>query len=60
MSELSKANVEENEEGLNETLDTCKIIADLHAPCKQKYARGSDMAFMNRALSKEIITKTRL
>ena len=60
MSELSKANVEENEEGLNEILNTCKIIADLPAPCKQKYARGSHMPFMNRALFKETMTKMRL
>ena len=50
LSELSQANIEENEEGLR----------DLHAPRKQKYARGNHMPFMNRALSKEIMTRTRL
>ena len=50
LSELSQANIEENEEGLS----------DLHAPRKQKYARGNHMPFMNRALSKEIMTRTRL
>ena len=38
----------------------CKRILDLHVPRKQKYARGNDMPFMNRALSKEIMTRTRL
>ena len=60
MSELSKANTEENEEGLGDLLNTCKRTLDLHVPRKQKYARGDHMPFMNRALSKEIITRTRL
>ena len=60
LSELSKANIEENEEGLSDFLSTCKRILDLHAPRKQKYARGNQMPFMNRALSKEIMARTRL
>ena len=52
LSELSKANIEENEEGLSGFLNTCKRILDLHAPCKQKYARGNHMSFMNRAVQK--------
>ena len=35
MSELSEANVEENEEGLSDFLNTCtRILLDLHAPRK--------------------------
>ena len=60
LSELSKANIEENEEGLSDLLSTCKIILDLHAPRKQKYARGNHIPFMNRGLSKDIMTRTRL
>ena len=62
LSELSKANTEENEEGLSDflILSTCKRILDLHAPRKQKYARGNHMPFIKRALSKEIMTRTRL
>ena len=60
LSELSKAIIEENEEELSDFLSTCKRILDLHAPRKQKYARGNHMPFMNRALSKEIMTRTRL
>ena len=32
----------------------------MNAPRKQKYARGNHIPFMNRALSKEIMTRTRL
>ena len=60
LSELSKANIEGNEEELSDFLSICKIILDLHAPRKQKYARGNHMPFVNRALSKEIMTRTGL
>ena len=59
LSELSKANIESNEEGLSGFLNTCKRILDLHAPAKQKYARGNHMPFMNKALPNEIMTRTR-
>ena len=59
LSELSKANIEENEERLSEFLNTCKRILDRYAP-RKKYAIGNDMPFMNRALSKEIMRRTRL
>ena len=36
LSELSKANIEENEEGLSDFLDMCKRILDLYVPHKQK------------------------
>ena len=58
LSELSKENIEENEEGLSDFLVTFKRILDLHVPHKQKYARGNHMPFMNRALSKETMTRT--
>ena len=60
LSELSEANIEENEEGLSDFLNTFKRILDLHTPRRQKYARGNHMSFMNRDLSKEIMRKTRL
>ena len=41
-------------------LKTCKRILDIHAPRKQKYARGNDMPFMNKALSMKIMARTRL
>ena len=60
MSEFGKANIEENENGLNNLLNACIRILDIHAPRKQKYTRGNHMSFMNKALSKEIMRKTRL
>ena len=60
LSELSKTNIEENEEGLNDFLNTGKRILDLHAPRKQKCARGNYLPFINRAVSKEVMTRTRL
>ena len=60
LSELSKANVEENEKRLSNFLNACKRILDTHAPLKQKYARGNHMPFMNSALSKEMMTRARL
>ena len=60
LSEFGKANTKEKESGLNDLLDACKRILDIHAPCKQKYAKGNHMPSMNKALSKEIMTRTRL
>ena len=60
LSEFGKANIKEKENGLNNLLNACKRMLDIHAPRKQKYARGNHMPFMNKALSKEIITRTRL
>ena len=60
LSEFGKANIEENENGLNNLLNACIRILDIHAPRKQKYSRGNHMPFMNKALSKEIMRRTRL
>ena len=60
MPELSKASIEENEEGLSNFLYACKAILDLNAPRKQNYARGNHIHFMNKTLSKDIMTRTRL
>ena len=34
-----------------------KEILDIHGPRKQKYARGNHMPSMNKALSKDIMTR---
>ena len=36
-----------------------KRTLDIHAPRKQKYARGNDMPFVKKALSKETMIRTR-
>ena len=60
MSKFGKANTKEKENGLNNLLNACKRILDIHAPRKQKYARGNHMHFMNEALSKELMIRTRI
>ena len=60
LSEFGKANTEEKENGLNNLLNECERILDIHAPRKGRYAWGNDMPFMNKALSKEIMKRTRL
>ncbi len=35
-------------------------VLDKHAPIKRKYARGNDSPFMNRALRKAIMLRSRL
>ena len=60
LSEFGKANIEEKENGINNLLNACKRILDIHAPIKQTYARGNHMPFMNKVLSKETMTRTRL
>ena len=54
MSECGKANIEEKENRLNNLLNAYKRLLDIHAPRKQKYARGNRMPFMNKALSKKM------
>ena len=41
-------------------LNACKRIFDIHTPRKQKYTEGNLMPFMNKVLSKEIMTRNRL
>ena len=60
LSGLGKANIEEKQNGLNNLLNECKRILDIHASRKHKYARSNRMPFINKALSKEILTRTRL
>ena len=60
LSEFGKSNIEENKNEFNNLLNACKKILDINAPRKQKYARGNHMPFMSKALSKEVMTRTRL
>ena len=60
LSEFGKSNIEENKNEFNNLLNAFKKILDINAPRKQKYARGNHMPFMNKALPKEIMTRTRL
>ena len=58
--EFGKTNIAEKENGLNNLLNVCKRMLDIHAPRMRKYARSDQMLFMNQALSKAIMTRARL
>ena len=60
LSELLNVNIGENDEGFSNFLDICKKNLNYYAPCKQKYARGNHLPFINKTLSKEIMKSTRL
>ena len=57
VAEFSKQNFEEN--SLEKLLEVCNKVLDMHAPRKSKFVRGSHSPFMNRELSKAIMTRTR-
>ena len=58
IEELSKQSFEKN--SLHKFLDTCRTVLDKQAPRKKKYVRGNHSPFMNKELSKAIMTRTRL
>ena len=58
LSELLDVSIGENEEDFSNFLDICKKNVNHHAPCKQKFARGNHLPFMNKTVSKEIMKRT--
>ena len=57
---LSKLNIKNNDDGFTGFIETCMETVNQHAPCKQKHMRRNHLPFMNKTLSKEIMTRTRL
>ena len=57
---LSKLNIRNNDDGFTGFIETCMETVNQHAPCKQKHMRRNHLPFMNKTLSKEIMTRTRL
>ena len=49
-----------DKEGFSIVLGICKKILNYHVPCKQKYAQGNHLLFINKTLSKEITKRSRL
>ena len=49
-----------NDDGLQKFCKTTMDTLNSFAPIKKKYARGNQMSFMTKNLSKEIMTKSRL
>ena len=55
--ELSEVNFKDN--SISQFLETCVNVLNKHAPRKKKFLRGNHSPFMNRELSKAIMTRTR-
>ena len=58
--ELPKLNIRNNDDGFNGFIETCMETVNQHAPCKQKHIRRNPLPFINKTLSKEIMTCRRL
>ena len=56
MAEFSKQNFEEN--SLEKFLEVCNEVLDQYLPRKLKFVQGNHSPFMNRELSKAIMTRT--
>ena len=49
-----------NDDGLKKICETTIDTLNSFAPLKKKYARGNQMSFMTKNLSKQILTRLRL
>ena len=52
LEKLVAENINANCSGLERFLQICINALDIFAPCKKKYARGNNMPFMNKSLTK--------
>ena len=57
---LSNENLVNNNNGLERFCDITLETLNKHAPCKKKHVRGNQMPFINKDLSKAIMTRTKL
>ena len=60
MNNLSNEVFSNNDNGLENFCKTTMDTLNLFAPIKKKYARGNEMPFMTKDLSKEMMTRSRL
>ena len=60
IKKLSNENLVNNDNGFERYCDISLETLTRHAPCKKKHARGNQMSFFNKDLSKAIITRTKL
>ena len=56
----SKENFINNDDGFQRFCHISLDVLNKHAPCKKKHARGNQMPFFNKELSKGIMTRTKL
>ena len=59
LSELSKSYLEFDNNSSDDFFNICRSTLGQHALCKQKYARGNHLPFMNKTLSKEVMKRTK-
>lgn len=50
-------NINCSSDTLSDFTDVCEQKLDQHVSCKQKYARGNHLSFMNNTLWKEVMIK---
>ena len=60
INNLSKENFINNDGDFQRFCDISLNALNKHAPCKKKHARGNQMPFFNKDLSKAIMTQTKL
>ena len=60
INNLSKENYINNNDGFQRFCHISLDVLNKHAPCKKKHARGNQMPFFNKELSKAIMTRTKL
>ena len=60
MDDLSNENFVNNDNGLEKFCKVATNTLNKFAPIKKKYARGNQMPFITKELSKEIMTRSRL
>ena len=60
VNNLSNEVFSNNDNGLEKFCKTTMDTLNLFAPIKKKYARGNQMPFMTKDLSKEMMTRSRL
>ena len=59
LQEISNSYLEFNDNRFSGFFDICRTTLDQHAPRKKRYARGNNMPFINKNLSREIIKCTK-
>ena len=60
LEKLSKEVLVNNDDGFQRFCDVNITTLNEHAPSKKKYARGNQMPFLTKYLSKAIATRSRL
>ena len=60
LEKVAAENVNANCSGFEKFLQICINTLDVFAPCKKKYARGNNMPFINKSLTKAHVKRSRL